>query len=277
MPANNVRAHEKAMGVAADALIFDLEDAVAEPYKAEARHLLSNSLSAYRYQHQQLFLRINHPDSVHAQKDIALLAQHPQFAGVVVPKVESAATVQRVCQWMESAGCSQRQSILAMLETPAGILNAPAIAQASNRLSGLMAGTNDLSAALHLPVSTNRSGLSYALLQIVLAARANELMVFDGVYNNLSDIQGFIQECMQGREWGFDGKSLIHPSHIEAANAAFSPSTQEVEKARKIVADWQAQHSGVTTTDGAMIEELHVRNAQRILATHQNIKRNSME
>lgn len=276
MPANNARTHEKAVGLAADALIFDLEDAVAEAHKADARQCLSQSITAYHYPHKSLFLRINHPDSLFTKEDVALLAQHPKFCGVVVPKVEQAETMQQVSVWMQEAGCSAGQSILAMIETPLGVLNAQAIAQTC-QLSGLIAGTNDLAAALHLPASDNRSGLHHALAQMVLAARASGIMVFDGVYNRITDEQGLARECAQGREWGFDGKSIIHPSQIATVNSVFSPNAAEVEQARQIVANWQVQHNGVTTANGAMIEELHVRNAQRILAMHKIITQDSFE
>lgn len=271
MPADNARAHGKAAGLAADALIFDLEDAVALADKAAARQQVRDSVAAHDYGAKSLFLRINHPDTAGAREDVALLATLPRFAGLVIPKVESADTVRTVASWMGDAGCPPEQEIAVMLETPLGILNAQHVAQAHPRLSALVMGTNDLAAALHLPLCEDRAGLLSALSRVVLAARAYGLAVYDGVFNRLRDTSGFARECAEGRALGFDGKTLIHPSQIEAANAAFSPSLEEVEHARTVLRQWESQSKGVTAAGGAMVEELHVRAARRVLALHETV------
>lgn len=266
MPADNARAHEKATGLAADALIFDLEDAVAPAHKASARDQLAQSAARHDYGRRALFLRMNHPEDAHAREDIALLADLPYFSGVVIPKVEDAATIHRVASWMDELGCPDKQEILIMLETPLGIIQAASFTQNQPRLSGIIAGTNDLAAAMRLPTQPARFGLLHALSQIVLVARSFGLQAYDGVFNRLRDAEGFERECAEGRELGFDGKTLIHPAQIPAANAAFSPSAEETAAAAALVQAWETQHKGVTTADGAMIEALHVDNARRILA-----------
>jgi citrate lyase subunit beta/citryl-CoA lyase len=273
MPATNARAHEKAVNLAADALIFDLEGAVSPAHKAAGRQQIHQSIKQLDYSKQSLFLRINHPDTAFACDDIALLAQHPQFSGIVLPKVETPKALHDLQNLMRDAQCSCELVVLAMLETPLGILNAKEIAQSTARISGFIAGTNDLAAAMHLPDNHARDGLHYALSHMVLVAKAFGYMVFDGVYNQVNDPAGFIDECAQGRSLGFDGKTLIHPSQIDAANNAFSPSIAEVAHAQEIIDHWESVHSGVTAVNGTMIEELHVQNAQRILALHQRFMR----
>lgn len=271
MPGNNARAHEKAATLAVDAIIFDLEDAVAPTDKAAAREQIALSLASHDYGYRQLFVRINQHTSTTARDELALLAQHPEIAGVLLPKVENAEAIQTVAAWMDELGCARSQRILANIETPLGILNAAAIAQAHPRLAAFIAGKNDLTAAMRLPEGEGRAGLHFALSQMLLAARAYGLMAFDGVFNDTQDAMGFAGECAEGRVLGFDGKTLIHPSQIEIANVAFSPTDEQVEHARTVVASWETQNKGVATAGTQMIEELHVVSARRILAMHQAI------
>lgn len=265
MPADNARAHAKAITLPADALIFDLEDAVAAADKDVARAQVLESATTHDYGGKALYLRINHPDNQGAAEDARLLAQLPQFSGLIIPKVESAAHIAAVSAWMDEAGCAPTQRIAIMLETPLGILHGKEIAQAQSRLSALIAGTNDLAAEMQLPTQHAREGLLHALAHIVLVARAYGLHAYDGVYNRLRDAEGLTTECAQGRNLGFDGKTLIHPAQVEATNAAFSPTAEEITAAQAVIVQWETQHKGVTASGGAMIEELHVRNARRIL------------
>lgn len=273
MPGDNARAHEKAATLPCDAIIFDLEDAVAEADKAAARQQIAASLDTHDYGHRILLLRINHPAGPHAREDLMALARHPKLHGIVLPKVENAGMVQSVAAWLDGNGCAASLRLLANIETPLGILNAQSIAQASPRLVAFVAGKNDLTAALRLPEETARAGLHHALAQMVLVARAYGLLAFDGVFNVPDDEMGLAGECAEGRVLGFDGKTLIHPKQIDIANTLFSPNADEVERARATIADWQAQDKGVTTSGGAMIEELHVASARRIVALHEAIAR----
>jgi citrate lyase subunit beta / citryl-CoA lyase len=266
MPADNARAHAKATTLAADAILFDLEDAVAEADKASARDVLRESLRSHDYGTRKLYIRINHPDHVQAGEDIALLAEFPQLSGLIIPKVEDARHIHHVAQWMQRHECPEHQHIAIMLETPKGVLRADAILSDQPLLRGVIAGTNDLAAEMHLPEQPERQGLQHALSHIVLAARAHGLSVFDGVYNRLNDADGLKAECLQGKQLGFDGKTLIHPAQLDVTNVAFSPSESEIANARNVIAAWQAQSRGVTHNDGQMVEELHVRSARRILA-----------
>lgn len=266
MPADNARAHAKAVTLPADALIFDLEDAVAATDKTAARAQVLASAATQDYGDKALYLRINHPDHAEARDDVATLARLPCFAGLIIPKVESAESIARISGWMDEAGCAAEQHIAIMLETPRGILNAQRIVENQPRLHALIAGTNDLAAEMHLPPQRQREGLQPALAHIVLVARAYGLQAYDGVYNRLRDTEGLQREALQGRALGFDGKTLIHPAQVDITNAAFSPSPEEIAAAEAVIAQWQSQQKGVTAAEGAMIEELHMRNARRILA-----------
>lgn len=277
MPATNGRAHEKAAALATDGLIFDLEDAVAPAQKAAGREQIAASLVAHSYAGKRLFLRINHPDDAAATEDLALFVQQQaRLDGVVLPKAETPEAIARIGNWLDSQQVPAHKRILAMVETPKAVLSLPAIAQAHPRMAALIAGTNDLAAALQLYADDSRAGLLYSLSQIVLTARAFDLLAYDGVYNRLDDELGFAGECAQGRVLGFDGKTLIHPSQINIANTLFSPSDEEVVAAQQIVQSAAAQ-GGVTTAQGAMVEELHVHNAHRILALHAAAQKTSLE
>lgn len=271
MPGDNARAHEKAAALPCDAIIFDLEDAVAEADKAAARSQIAASLDTHDYAQRTLLLRINHPAGNHAREDLLALAKHPKLHGIVLPKVENAGMVQSVAQWLDNNSAAPSLRLLANIETPLGVLNAQSIAQAHPRLVAFVAGKNDLTVAMRLPEETARAGLHHALAQIVLVARAYGLLAFDGVFNALDDEMGLAGECADGRVLGFDGKTLIHPTQIELANALFSPDGDEVEQARQRIADWEAQNKGVTTSGGTMIEELHIASARRLIALHEAI------
>ena len=265
MPGDNARAHEKAAALAADALIFDLEDAVAMADKPAAREQIARSLAAINYGNRALYLRINHPETGLAEEDLALFADLPEGVGLVIPKVESPAVIEWVLGGLERLSYNKPADILCNIETPKGILAAEKIAGCHPSVRGLMAGVNDLAALLHLPADPARTGLLHALSHLVLAARAHGLAVYDGVYNQFKNTEGFTIECEQGRILGFDGKALIHPSQVEIANQIFSPGTDEIERAKATVAAWEKQAKGIAVQDGVMVEELHVKTARRMI------------
>jgi citrate lyase subunit beta/citryl-CoA lyase len=253
LPASNARAVAKARTLEADMIILDLEDAVPDADKAHARNAAVAAV-AEGFGGRIATIRINAPDSSFHAADIAA-AKDSVAAAIVVPKVETAQSAVRVAQAIG-------KPLLAMIETPAGLLAAASIAAAEG-VAGLIAGTNDIAHALRLPPSAGRHGLSLALQTIVLAGRAAGVFVLDGVWNRLDDPQGLETECREGRAFGFDGKTLIHPSQIAIANQAFSPSEAEIEDARALVA---AAQDGATRFRDRMVEAMHVATARALLA-----------
>ncbi|WP_452660382.1 HpcH/HpaI aldolase/citrate lyase family protein [Sphingomonas hankookensis] len=238
----------KAAGLPADLIVLDLEDAVRDADKAGAREVLPVSLELLHG--RCAGVRINAPGTPYFAEDLAAI-RSANVALVVVPKVESPADLAQL------AG----HPVLAMVETPAGVLAAPQIA-ATPGVVGLMVGTNDLAASLRLPPGAGRGPLSHALQTVVIAARAAGGWAIDGVFNALKDAAGLAQECADGRLMGFDGKSLIHPDQIAVANTAFSPSAAEVEEATALVA---AARGGAERFQDRMIEDMHVEMARRTL------------
>lgn len=251
LPASNRRAIEKARGLDADMIILDLEDAVPDDRKDEAR-AAAVAAAAEGFGGRPFAVRINTAASPHHGAD--MLALRGSAAPLIVlPKVDSPQDIHDTKQVAE-------REVLAMIETPAGVLDAPAIARVS---VGLIAGTNDLGAELGLPPGAGRHGLVLPLQQVVLAARAGGVAAFDGVYNALADDDGLATEAREGRGFGFDGKSVIHPSQIATVNRAFSPSAEEVARAETLVA---AASGGAERHDGRMIEAMHVAQARRLIA-----------
>jgi len=268
MPGANERALEKAKGLPADALILDLEDAVAPDAKAAARDRVCEAVGSGGYGRREVMIRVNGLDTEWHADDLAAAAKAGP-AGVVVPKINSAAEVALVERALEAHGAPDSTMIWAMLETPVAVLGAAEIAASSERLAVLVMGTNDLAKELHAELVPGRSPLVHGLSACLTGARAAGKVILDGVYNDISDAEGFEAECLQGRQLGFDGKTLIHPSQLEPCNRVFAPSEAEVEQARKVIAAFeeaQAAGKGVVTVDGRMIENLHVANAQRDLA-----------
>jgi len=268
MPGSNPRALEKARGLAADALIFDLEDAVSPDAKAAARGVIADAVAAGGYGRRELILRTNGLDTAWGHGDLvaaAAMAIH----GVLLPKVESAATVRQAASILDKAGAPAELAIWCMMETPMGLLHAEEIAASHPRLAGFVMGTSDLANDLHARHTRDRLPLLTGLGLCLLAARAYGLAVMDGVYLDLDDEEGFAYSCRQGVELGFDGKTLIHPKTIAAANAAFGPSPAEIEQAQRQIAGFeaaQAEGKGVVLVDGKLVENLHVANARRLLA-----------
>ncbi|QCW52659.1 CoA ester lyase [Nocardioides dongxiaopingii] len=266
MPGSNARALEKARSIPCDGLILDLEDAVAPDAKAAARDAACAAAASGGYGRRTVTIRVNGIGTEWHDADLAA-ASAAGPAAVVVPKVDSAAAVQGLVAAMERAGAPDHTKLWAMVETPAAILDALAIARASERLTVLVLGTNDLVKELYAEHVPGRAPILPSLHTVLLAARAAGIAVLDGVHNDVKDTEGFLAECDQGRQMGFDGKTLIHPGQVDGANAAFAPSAQAVEDARGLVAAWGAgAGSGVVTFHGRMVENLHVESARRTLS-----------
>ncbi|CAN5468230.1 CoA ester lyase [soil metagenome] len=273
MPGANERALEKAKGLAADALILDLEDAVAPDAKAEARERVCAAASSGEYGTKEVAIRVNGLTTQWHAEDIAAAAKAGP-AAVVVPKVDSVEDVHAIVRGLEAAGAPDHTKIWAMVETPVAMLHAEAIAGASERLTVLVMGTNDLAKELHAEHVPGRQPLLTGLGLCLLAARATGKVILDGVYNDIKDPDGFEAECLQGRQMGFDGKTLIHPSQIDPTNSVWAPTTEAIDDAAALIATFEAAIAagkGVVTHNGRMIENLHVDNARRILAVAEAI------
>lgn len=272
MPASNARALEKAKSIPCDGVILDLEDAVAPDAKPDARDAACAAVRSGEYGRRELIIRINGMDTPWHAEDMRAACEAGPDA-IAVPKVSSAQEVRDLVAAMEQAGAPAHTSLWAMIETPRAMLDAAAVAGASPRLSTLVMGTNDLVKELYAEHVPGRAPLQTALQLCLLAARAEGKVILDGVFNDVKNAEGFEAECAQGREWGFDGKTLIHPGQVEPANAAFAPSPKAVEEARGIVQAWdEGRGSGVVTYNGRMIENLHVESARRTLAMHEAVR-----
>ncbi len=268
MPGANERVLVKAEALPADALILDLEDAVAPDAKGEARERVCEAASSGRYGRREVTIRINGAGTAWHDDDLrAAAAAGP--AAVVVPKVDSAGAVHGIDKALEAGGAPDGTAIWAMLETPAATLRAEDICAASERLTVLVMGTNDLAKELQAEHVPGRQPLLAALGLCLLAARAAGKVILDGVYNDIADADGFEAECRQGRRLGFDGKTLVHPNQLEPCNRVFAPPADEVERAGRIIEAFEqaeAEGRGVVTVDGRMVENLHVEQAHRTLA-----------
>jgi citrate lyase subunit beta / citryl-CoA lyase len=268
MPAANERALEKAKTIAADAIIFDLEDAVAPDAKPDARANAVAAVQSGEYGNRELTIRCNGLDTEWGADDIAAAGAASPSA-VVIPKVDTVEQVEAVSAQLDAAGASADTMIWAMIETPTAMFNVRSIA-AHPRVAVLVMGTNDLAKELRSPIVAGRHPLVAHLATALLAAREAGKVILDGVYNDVKNPDGFAAECQQGMEMGFDGKTLIHPSQVDPANDMWAPSADEVEHAERVIAAFDeavAAGKGVVTVDGRMIENLHVDNARRVLAT----------
>jgi len=265
MPSSNAKALDKAKTIPCDAIIFDLEDAVAPDAKPAAREAAVAAVGSGEYGHRELTIRCNGLATPWGADDIAA-AGAAQPSAVVIPKVGSRAEVDIVAAALDAAGGSDT-AIWAMIETPTAIFDVRAIA-AHPRVAVLVMGTNDLAREIGAPQILGRSNLTPYLSTAVLAAREAGKVILDGVYNDVRDEEGFAAECQQGVQMGFDGKTLIHPGQVGPANAAWSPTSDEVEYSRRVIEAFsaaEAEGRGVITVDGRMIENLHVANARRTL------------
>ena len=253
IPGSRPRALDKARGLPCDAILFDLEDAVAPDEKPAARATLAEELARGGYGPRQRIVRINGADTPWGADDVAAV-QSMDCDGILLPKVEDPAQLDAV-----------PGRLWAMIETPRGVLNAAAIC-AHPRLEGIVMGTNDLAKELH---SQTRAALTTALQMSLLAARAAGIVAIDGVWNAFRDLDGLAAECAEGRAMGFDGKSLIHPDQIAVANAAFAPTEAEIDLARRQIAAFEeakAAGQGVAVVDGRIVENLHIETARATLA-----------
>jgi len=268
MPGANERALEKAKTIPADALILDLEDAVAPEAKADARERVCAAAASGSYGQREVAIRVNGIGTPWHNDDLrAAAAAGP--AAVVVPKINSAADVHAIERALQAGGAPEHTTIWAMLETPVAILHAEEITTSSARLSVLVMGTNDLAKELRAEHVPGRAPLLAGLSLAVLATRLAGKEILDGVYNTVADLEGFGAECRQAREFGFDGKTLIHPTQVAPCNTAFAPTQDEIALSREIIDAFEAAQNdgrGVVTVRGRMIENLHVEQARRVLA-----------
>ena len=271
MPSSNTKALEKAKTLPVDGIIFDLEDAVAPDAKVEARAAAVAAVRSGAYGARELIIRVNGIGTEWHDDDIVAAAQAGPDV-VLVPKVNSAEEVQRLVAALEAADAPGTTSLWAMVETPIGMLNALSIAQASPRLTGFVMGTNDLVKELYAEHVPGRQPVVIGLGLALLAARAAGIVIIDGVYNDVKDTEGFLTECEQGRQLGFDGKTLIHPGQVEGANEAFAPNEQAVADARGVLEAWDNRTTGVVTYNNRMVESLHVESARRTLSIYEAIQ-----
>lgn len=262
IPGSKDRALDKARGLPVDAIIFDLEDAVSPDAKVEARGTLKTALEQGGYGNRYKIIRINGLDTEWGAQDIAALRDAPADA-ILVPKVDSAADIDAVQTLL-----GNDTPIWAMIETPAGVLNANEIA-AHPALEGFVAGINDLAKELNCRTRPDRLPMQMSLQMMLLAARGHDVVAVDGVYNQFKDEEGLHAECEQGRDLGFDGKTLIHPAQIAVTNECFAPSEAELDLARRQIDAFEEVEKtgqGVAVVDGKIVENLHVVTAKKTLA-----------
>ena len=266
MPGINQRAMDKARALACDAVVFDLEDAVAPDRKSEARELVLAQLAAGGYGERLLVVRANGLDTPWGFDDLRALAE-AGATRICLPKVDDAQALERAADVLSMEGASHVM-LWAMLETPAGVANADTIC-ASSQLEAILMGTTDLAYMLRTPHRSDRLGLQYALSRCVNAARMHGVIALDGVSLDFRDADAFRSSCEQGRALGFDGKTLIHPSQVEIANEVFGFSAEDVAHARRVIAAWEAAEAegkGVAVLDDKLVEAMHVDQARRILS-----------
>jgi citrate lyase subunit beta/citryl-CoA lyase len=272
MPGSNARALEKAKTLPVDGVILDLEDSVAPDAKATARGLVAKTVQAGGFGHREVLIRTNAFDTPWFSDDLdAAIAAGPD--AVLVPKISTPDQIEVIGQRLFDMHADLHIRLWAMIETPAAIFNIRELAaeakDSESRLAGFVIGTNDLAKETRARLLPGRGPMLGWLANCVLAAHAYGIDVLDGVYNDLSDAAGFAAECAQGRDMGFDGKTLIHPNQIEACNAAFSPSPEETAQARKIIAAFDRPENadkGVVQLDGRMVERMHADIARRTVA-----------
>jgi citrate lyase subunit beta/citryl-CoA lyase len=271
MPGSNARAMEKARTLPADAIILDLEDAVAPDAKAAARELIVQALKQGGFGRREVLVRINGLDTAWWRNDLAVAAAKPN--AVLVPKISEPEQLRELAKHLDGVRAEADIRIWAMMETPLAILNARDIAAAAReegtRLAGFVMGTNDLAKDTRARLLPGRAPMLPWLMSCVAAARAYGIDILDGVYNDIANAEGFAAECAQARDLGFDGKTLIHPQQIGPCNEAFSPTADEVAWARKIIVAFdlpENANKGVISVDGRMVERLHADMGRRTVA-----------
>ena len=272
MPGSNARALEKAKTLAADGVILDLEDSVAPDAKDVARQQVADAVKAGGFGWREVFIRVNGIDTPWHSDDFAAAA-HAVPDAIVVPKISSPEQVEMVGRRLLDMHINQKTRIWAMIESPLAIFNILAIAAEAKdseaRLGGFIMGTNDLAKDTRARLTPGRAPMLGWLSTCVAAARIYGIDILDGVYNDIGNADGFVAECRQGGELGFDGKTLIHPNQIEPCNTAFSPSAEEVAQARKMIAAFdlpENKNKGVVSIEGRMVERLHAEMARRTVA-----------
>jgi citrate lyase subunit beta/citryl-CoA lyase len=274
VPGSNPRAIDKARSLPADAVIIDLEDAVAPNSKGAARKQMLAALRAGGFGMREVIVRVNGLGTEWSADDIRATAASGARA-ILFPKISSAGELHAAMARLDAAGGAE-VSVWVMVETPGAIQSIDTIAAAGPRLSALVMGTADLAKALRLPTEASRIGLLHSLGRCVVAARSGGVDILDGVFGDLRDPAGFRASCQQGRAMGFDGKTLIHPEQIEATNEIFGVSAEQAENAARIIAAWDsaaAAGHGIAVLEGRMVERLHADEARRILALRESIKK----
>ena len=269
MPGSNERALQKAKSLAADLFIFDMEDAVSPENKERARELILEVLSNQKadYKGKKILTRINSMDTVWAEKDLECL-QNSGTDGILFPKVSDVSDILLIQKRLGELNFKKGPEIWIMAETPKCVLNLGKILEECSNITGIVVGTNDLAKELVLPGQEARVGLSYALGSIVLTAKAYNAITLDGVFNSISDQEGLLAEAREGKNLGYDGKTLIHPNQIDITNTVFAPTEKEIEMASKIIEAYEKakeEKSGVTTVDGVLVEELHVKQSLALM------------
>ena len=270
MPGSNERALEKAKSLSADLFIFDMEDAVSPDNKERARNLILNVLSNEKddYRGKKILTRINSMDTVWANMDLECL-QNSGTDGILFPKVSEVSDMLLIQKRLVELNFKKTPEIWIMAETPKCVLNLGKILDEFSNIGGIVVGTNDLAKELVLPKQIGRAGLLYALGSIILTAKAHNVITLDGVFNGISDEDGLCSEAKEGKNMGYDGKTLIHPNQIAITNTVFSPSEKEIDMANKIIEAYEKakeEKSGVTTVDGVLVEELHVKQSLALIS-----------
>jgi citrate lyase subunit beta/citryl-CoA lyase len=272
MPGSNARALEKARNLPADGIILDIEDSVAPDAKATAREMIAQAIAAKGFGKREVLIRINALDSPWWIDDITM-AGKARPDGILVPKISSVEDLSVIAGRLTNIGADMSIRVWAMIETARGVLHAEELAASSRnsemRLAGFVFGPNDISRETRIRMQPGRAAMLPMITHCILATRLHGLEILDGPYSDFSNFDGFAQECAQGRDLGFDGKTLIHPGQIEACNAIFTPPAEEVEQARKIIAAFEQPENasrGAIQLDGRMVERLHADMARRTIA-----------
>jgi citrate lyase subunit beta / citryl-CoA lyase len=272
MPGSNARALEKARSLPADGLILDLEDSVAPEAKAKAREQIAQAVSAKGFGKREILIRTNGLDTSWWADDVSMAgAVEPD--GIVVPKVSSVEDLNKIGSRLKEIGAGSKVKVWAMIETARAVLDADKLAasarDAKARLAGFVFGPNDISRETRIKMLPGRAAMIPMITHCILAAHAHGIEMLDGPYGDINNLDGFAAECAQGRDLGFDGKTLIHPSHIDACNAIFTPPEEDVAEARKILAAFEKPENvsrGAIQLDGRMVERLHAEMAKRTIA-----------
>jgi citrate lyase subunit beta / citryl-CoA lyase len=277
MPGSNARAIEKARTLPADAVILDLEDSVAPEAKVAARQQVVDAVKAGGFGAREVIVRVNGLDTPWHVDDVTAAA-HAAPDAILVPKISTPQQLEAIGQRLLDMRADLRTRIWAMIETPIAIFNILSLAKeaddSESRLDAFVMGTNDLAKDTRARIVPGRAPMVPWLMQCIAAVRVYGIDIIDGVYNDLGNAEGFARECGEARDMGFDGKTLIHPNQIEACNAAFSPSAEEVAQAQKIIAAFdlpENKNKGVVQLDGRMVERLHAEMARRTVAIAQAI------